>query len=121
MPYEIKYDDELKCLMCRMFGKINFNIMPAFAVDLDAFLSKHDCQWLFNDVSEADMCLSTMELYEIPNLVAQYDRIKSCKRAIVIADNMAESQFFEDTSVNRAQNIKIFKDVDEAKQWLFSD
>jgi hypothetical protein len=34
---------------------------------------------------------------------------------------MKDFQFYEDVMTNRGQEIKIFYDADEAKQWLFEN
>ena len=121
MPYEIKYDSEGNCLMCRMFGEITYSILPTFASDADDLLGKHDCHLLLNDLREADLQLSTLDLHEIPKLLSQFDHIAFCKRALVVSGNMDDYQFFETVSVNRGDNVKIFRSFDEAEQWLFDN
>jgi hypothetical protein len=40
------------------------------------------------------------------------------KRAVVVAKDIRDFQFYETVTIDSGQNIKLFQDMDEAKKWL---
>ncbi len=118
MPYKIKYDPDIECMMCRMFGELQASELPGFAADMVALLDKHNCARVLNDVREVDLRLSTVDFYKVPSLVQKAGLKPTVKRAIVFAKDAKDYGFFETVSVNRGQFVRVFTDFDKAVTWL---
>ena len=118
MPYKIKYDADTKCMMCRMFGQLHSSDLPGFASESSAFLKQHNCGLILNDLREVDLHLSTIDLYNIPKLVAGAGIKHNTKRAIVFSKDAEDYQFLETVSVNCEQFVRVFTDFDEALTWF---
>ncbi|MFC1795063.1 hypothetical protein ACFL3Q_15940 [Planctomycetota bacterium] len=118
MPYEIAYDMEADCMMCRMFCKIDTPLVKAFTSDVVSLMDKHQCTRILNDLREADLSLSTFEIYDIPRLVTETSLKNWFPKALVVSKELDDYLFFESVSHNSGQNVKVFRDIDEAKSWL---
>ncbi len=118
MPYEIKYDADLECMMCRVFGELQASELPGFAADVIALLDKHNCVRVLNDLRKVDLRLSTMAIYNIPELVAGAGLQPNVKRAIVFRKDAEDYEFFETVSINQGQFVRVFTDFDKALTWL---
>jgi len=101
-----------------MFGPLNAAELPKFASDASAFLHEHGCTRILNDLREVDLELSTVDIYDIPNLVAGSGIERSVKRAVVFSRDVGDYQFFETVSVNQGQFVRVFEDFDVAVTWL---
>jgi len=121
MSFEIKYDGDFSCLMCRMTGKIDLQLIEEFLVKLTPMMKNHKCSRILNDARSAELVLSSVDIYNIPKLFAQSGIDISVKRALVIADLKELHFFLETVSKNRSQNVKIFTDYDEALKWVTAD
>ena len=121
MPHEIKYDADTECLMCRMFGEFHTSELPKFASEVVALLNKHSCARILSDLREADLCLSTLDLYAIPGLVTKAGVKQNVKRAIVFSKDVKDYRLLETVSHNRGQFVRVFTDFDEARTWIKGD
>ncbi len=71
MPFEIKYDSENDCMICKMIGKIDQQLINDFASNLSSLMEQHQCTRMINDIRDAEFALSNVEIYNIPKLVSQ--------------------------------------------------
>ena len=121
MPYEIKYDADTECLICHMFEEFHASELPEFASEVVALLDKHSCVRILSDLREVDLRLSTIDLYNIPKLVAEAGVKHNVKRAIVFSKDAEDYKFLETVSDNRGQFVRVFTDFDEAQTWIKGD
>ena len=83
----------------------------------------HDCFFVLNDMREATVKLSMLEIYELPKTLRDIFassglNVYKVKQALVITKDLKEHKFFETVTLNRSQSIKYFVDMDEARKWL---
>jgi len=86
-------------------------------------VKEQNCFFILNDLREATVELSTMEIYELPKMIldtfaSSRLSVYRLKRAFVAAKEWADSKFFETVTLNRGQSVKFFVDIDEARKWL---
>jgi hypothetical protein len=65
-----------------------------------------------------------IELYELPKIILDTFASSGLKahrlrRALVASKEVKDFQFFENVTVNRGLNTKVFYDIVEAKKWLY--
>jgi hypothetical protein len=118
MPYEIEYDTDSACMMCRMAGKIDQQLVRDFLAELVTLVEKHRCTRTLNDLREADLALSMLDIYGIPKLISQAGLGPTTKRAVVVSASRDDYHFFETVSVNLGQYVRVFTDFDKALKWV---
>ena len=121
MPYEIKYDTNSACVMCKMTGKIDLQIVNDFILEVIPFLEKKRSECVLNDLRGANLNLSTSDIYTIPKLLAQAGLGFTVRRAVVFNTKPDDFAFFETVSVNQAQQVRVFINFNEAIQWLMPE
>jgi hypothetical protein len=65
-------------------------------------LSAHNCLRLLNDMRQASLRLSTVDLYELPAWIEEAGVNRACKRALVVARDFNDYKFYETVSRNQA-------------------
>ncbi len=120
MSYTIRYDPENDCIMASMEGDMDLNKLKEFAKIAIQEIEKNNCNKVFNDVRDIHLQLSLTDIYDLPNMILAAGLKRSCKRALVVANDFNDIAFFETVSLNQAQYVKIFRDPDDAIRWLKS-
>lgn len=118
MRYEIQYDADRNCLLIHIQGTMEASELPGLASDLVALTERHKCERLLNDIREVELRLSTLDIYDIPELAIESGLSPRVRRALLVTSDQKESAFFETVSMNRGQNVRVFTDFDEAMSWL---
>ena len=123
MPFECEYDAQTDSLMVKMIGKIDMQTIQALMSEVISASDKHNPTCILKDAREAKPSLGTFDLYEIPRLLDRYIERSHpffrMRRAIVIAEQQEDYEFFSTVSANVGQRVRIFTDINEAKKWLF--
>ena len=119
MKYEVKFDQDLNCIMARIDGEIIKSELKKMAADISELSKKHNCIRLLNDVRNAKLTfLSTTDLYEIPRLLIEWGLPMNLERAVIANKEIVDYHFFETASKNIGQNIRIFTNEDDVNKWL---
>ncbi|MBX2990372.1 MAG: hypothetical protein KF749_04290 [Bacteroidetes bacterium] len=128
MPYRISYNPETGFVEAKVQGAISFNeIKEIYSKYVQTTMENESFLYLA-DYREAILDLSTMELYDLPTILADIVaplgiNVHKLRRAVVIAKGLKDKRlgdyrFYETVTLNRWQHTKLFEDLDEAKQWL---
>lgn len=123
MPYTITHNPDLHIIEIRYQGDLVLQELREMFSDAAQLVKKHECPFFLSNFLEVTMKLSTAEIYEIPNILsdtftASGLSIHKIKRALVVSKDLKEFGFFEIVTSNRGQNVKIFDNIAEAKEWL---
>lgn len=121
MGYELSYDAEKKIIRGRVLGELNPSLVKNMAVDLEKLGRKHKCPRLLNDLREAVISKSLLDIYSMPRVVEQAGMQKSFRRAIVVNPPVNDYRFLEIVSVNEGQEVRVFSDPEEALRWLVAE
>ena len=92
-------------------------------VDVVQMAKDRGCFRILNDMREAKLKLSMLELYNLPKVLSEIAataglQVYQFKRALITRDDAKLLPFFENVSRNRLQNVRLFHDVESARQWL---
>jgi hypothetical protein len=121
MPYVLSYDPEADCI----FGSITGNLDPALVREyirkMAALAKEKHCLRTLTDLRDAESKLSVLEIDDIPAFAAEVGLDRSVRRALVIAADSDNYSFYRASSAIRGQNVRIFRDMDSAKAWLYED
>ena len=120
MEYELEYDEALGVIVGRLHGELDAAGARRVASDLAQLVRKHDCRLFLNDLRDANITRSTLEIYSIPRVVKDVGVPGGMRRALVVGGITEDFEFLETASLNAGNLIKLFTDPDEALAWLRS-
>lgn len=118
MEYDLEYDEGLGVIVGRLHGELDAAGARSMASDLVQLVREHDCQLFLNDLRDANITRSTLEIYSIPRVVKEVGVPGGMRRALVVGGITDDFDFFETASLNAGNLIKLFTDPDEALAWL---
>jgi hypothetical protein len=123
MTHTVAYNSELHILELKVQGNLLLPEVRQIISESVQLVKKHNCFLALSDYREATLKLSTLEIYEIPKIIEEIFTASGLpaykvKRALVVAKDLEDFKFFENITVNRMQNAKLFQEFDEAKKWL---
>src|SRR2546422_10482548 len=99
------------------------SVARAAATEVVRIAKEQNCNLILGDYREASLRLSTMEIYKLPDMISEIAAAAGLdanrfKRAAIIANDFSDFSFFETVTVNALQKVKLFRAVDEAREWL---
>jgi hypothetical protein len=118
MTFNVYYYKEHDCVVGVFKGKFDQDTANTFLREVLKIASEHGCKRFFSDMREAELALSTVEWFGLLELLDTIGFDRSWKRAIVVARDLETYRFFEVAALNRGYRIKIFTDLNDAKNWL---
>lgn len=123
MSLSLAYDAEANWIVVRGEGLIRLRELQVIMPDVAIQLKAQDCFQVLVDFREATLKLSILDLYAVPRLVLDLANtfgrpVHNFQRAVVVRAATDYSAFFETVSRMNGQNVKVFDDIELAKQWL---
>jgi hypothetical protein len=123
MPHTIQYNATAGVVEAIFQGNLTLNEAKNYINEVTQICKEHDCLLILNDYREATLNLSTMEIHGLPQIISERFTLTKhfayqLKRAIVVARDLNDWNFFENVTINSGQTVKVFYDMDEAKKWL---
>ena len=120
MPFTINYDKEMDCIFIKVNGQFDLSLLKMLASEVAKVVEKHGCRRIFNELRYATLG-DILDTYHMPNTARETGIENRCKRALIVKEIPSEFDFLETVFVNRGHQVKMFIDVDIAKQWLLND
>jgi hypothetical protein len=123
MPHAISYNSEAGIIEIRVQGDFFLSEAKEMISEAMEVAKEQNCFLLLCDLQAAIVKLSTLEIHQLPKVVSDKSatlgfHAHKLKRALVATHDLQDYDFFETVTVNRGQNAKVFRDVDQAKKWL---
>jgi hypothetical protein len=127
MTYEVIYDPEEDYVHGRIEGQVDLALAHEYVKEIIRQLRAHHCLRFLNDMRQAWDKLSTVDIYNLPAWIEEAGMDRSCKRALLVARDFDDYQFYETVSRNHGQLVEvfadpgqtaIFRDIAEARAWL---
>ncbi len=131
MAYEVVYHAEEDCVIARIEGVVDLDMVHEYACEIIRQLSAHHCRRLLNDVRKASIRLSTADIYDLPawieEALEEAGMNRGFKRALVVARDFNDYKFYETVSRNHGHLLEvfadanathIFRDLTKAHEWL---
>ena len=118
MGFDVRFDEDHKCVMGTFVGEMDRTSVKAYARELVKVALQHDCKSLLNDMRAAILTFSTSDLHELPKMMSDIGIDTTWRRAIVASEQLQDYHFFETTAVNRGNTARIFTNPNEAMDWL---
>lgn len=118
MAFEVRYDEGNDCLICRYSGRLDRDSLQPYADKILRAAAEHACRRLLNDLREADVDLSTVDVFHLPGVPEAAGLGHSWKRAVVADEQLEDLRLYKTVAQNRGYRVRTFGDVDEAMEWL---
>ena len=123
MSHQVTYNPDSRLIESNVQGDLSLEEAKQLIAEIGVTAKENNCFLCLSDYREATMNLSTVEIYEIPGILAgslasMGVDAQKFKRAIVVGRSLEDFHFYETVSLNTGQNIKLFLDMDEARKWL---
>jgi len=125
MSHTMTYNAELQIIELTVQGNVAWAEALEMISESAQLIQKSNCFRVLSNYSEATVQLSTVEIYRLPQILSETLAslgiwVHQVKRALVVAKDLQDFQFFDTVSSNRFQKTKIFRDLTEAKNWLLA-
>ena len=124
MSHIILYTSELHVVESKVQGELTLDEVKEIITEIAIITKEKACMLILSDYREVTLRLSMLQLYDLPkiteNIFASSGlNIFGCKRALVAAEGLKDYSFYENVMVNRGQKVRVFTNIDKAKEWLF--
>lgn len=121
----VKYDPQDHLIRIELHEKLDKSMIAILSSETALLAREHDCYLALTDAREASSGLSTLEIYGLPELIMEIFEetgisVYKFKRALVVDKNIDDFTFFETVSRNRGHNVTMFRNIDEAIEWLLA-
>jgi hypothetical protein len=127
VAFSVTFDEEAGFIHAVYDGKLDMPGIRSLLGAVGLAVKEHDCYLVLSDYSRATLAISIADFYEMPKLILQRGKemgvsAGKVKRALVIPAVAYENfRFFETVSLNNSQTVRIFTEVDQAREWLLGE
>lgn len=126
MTHSITYNTKDKIIETIIQGELFENEAEEIIAGIVQLAVEKSCFLCFTDYREANLQLSTIQLHKIPERISEAAYALNIhpakfKRAVVVKKSKDGYRFFETVTLNSGQNIKMFDNVEKAKEWLLGN
>ena len=123
MSHTVTYNPETHIVETKAHGNLTLDEAKELISDIGQACVENNCFLCPSDYRDVTLKLSTLDIYSIPHILSETLAsmglpANKVKRAVVVAKDTRDFEFFETVTINNGQNIKLFQDIDEAKKWL---
>ncbi len=118
MSFKVNYDPEGNFVTGTISGKVDTEVVREYADEVTSKALQHDCKKFLNDMTNAEITLSTTEIFTLSKVFEKKGIDMSWRRAIVVSKQLDDYQFFETVAFNQAYSVRVFTDRAAAKDWL---
>ncbi len=121
MSHIIRYNESGHYILLVVTGRFTIADLKHIAPKVAAVSGKKGCFRVLIDMRAAGVDLSFMDVFNGPRFIDEAGISRRTKRALVVPASFAEADFLETVSRNQGQNLKVFRDPEEALDWLLGD
>jgi hypothetical protein len=123
MTHRVAYNPELGVIETIAQGTLTLSEAKEIISEIAYIAIEKNCFLCLSDYREATMDMSTLQIHDVPKVLSKLVTSlglhpSQFRRAIVAEKGFQDYHFFETVTLNAAQNIRLFQDMDEAKKWL---
>lgn len=127
MAYRVRYRGDEHFVDAAIGGEVDLLRVHRYAREIIAQLSAHHCLRLLNDMRKASVKIPTVDIYDLPAWIEDAGMDRRCKRALLVARDFRDYEFFETVARNHGHLVEvftnatttgIFRDRAAAYEWL---
>lgn len=115
--FETTYSPERRVIIVR-FNEFSKRALHDYCQAIVQQSREHNCKNILLDASGRKLCLSAVEIYQLPSILSEYGIDHNFWHAILADQNQPEYKFFETVAFNRSYRVRVFHDQKSALDWL---
>lgn len=119
MNLDITYNQQYDYIHVVTTGTIDDFAVSKVAHAIAKAIDENHCKRILNDMRDTKINLETVSIYNTPKIIQEVG-YTTARRALVYSGDSNDFNFFETVSKNQGQNVRVFTDVKEARQWLLA-
>jgi hypothetical protein len=119
VSHSVEYDSATGCLHIRISGRLDIVGARAAFQDIFARAHEHGCRCMLTDLRGTEIGLDKVDLFDIATHFSKHAGPGLSRRAIVADAAPDLTRFYETANANRGQHVRVFRDLDSARNWLF--
>jgi len=121
MAFTVYYDDDLKCIVGFFVGRLDLESSQEYIQEVLRVLAERNCNHFLSDLREAELALSTAQIYDLPETLDALGLHHCMRRAILVRRRTPDMDFYETTSINRGYQVRVFDRQESAVEWLHAE
>ena len=119
MPVNVKIIHTKDFIKTTATGVLDFEASKQSILDIASQITQPGEYDVLMDNRAAEATLSTTDLYELGQSLAEHPALHQSKMGILVPERaMEQAAFFENVAANRGVRIKAFTNFEEAITWL---
>lgn len=118
MNFSLHYDAEMDIIRGCVWGALDLEGVRNMAGAVGTLAARTGCRKLLNDLRDATITASTMEIYMLPRVVEGEGLSLGVKRALLVRYSPEEFRFLETVFINNGQQVCLFREEHDAMRWL---
>lgn len=123
MAYTVEYDPEENMVIAKVMGKVGLPDLLECLTNILRVAKQENCIYILTDLHEATLEVSVSQIFSLSDTIGgmakeQGMAVHAFKRVFIAAKGQDILELYENASLNRNHNTKLFYDIEEAKSWL---
>lgn len=123
MPVTVEYVPQTKSVVIVATGAITPDELGCQSPSTIELLHQHDATRMLVDYRDAQIDVSTMDVYALPDRYDALGLSRKVRIAVVLPRDLENQElfdFYEDVTHNRGFLTRLFRSAEEAQRWLES-
>lgn len=123
MPVTVEYLPKKETVVVVATGAITADELGCQSPHTIELLRQHDALRMLVDYRDAQIGVSTMDVYALPDRYDALGLSRKVRIAVVLPRDLENQElfdFYEDVTHNRGFNTRLFRSAGEAQRWLES-
>ena len=123
MKWSLEYLEQDEIVSATTSGTFKINDIHQLTKEILAFGAERNAYKYLVDDSQIDLQISTLEIDDLPSIFKKFGLTEQDKFALVYKPSLGKENnynFFKSTSGIQGLQVKVFTDIEQAKQWLCS-
>ena len=123
MSYTVEYDPEENMVIAKVMGKVGLPDLLECLTNILRVAKQENCIYILTDLHEATLEVSVSQIFSLSDTIGgmakeQGMAVHAFKRVFIAAKGQDILELYENASLNRNHNTKLFYNIEEAKSWL---
>jgi hypothetical protein len=119
MAFTVRYNEERNCITVVVEGELDLTLLQNMAAEVGKMVKQKGCSCILNDLRNARPAKRALDIYNMPESARRAGVTQGFKRALVVGDRGPDFYFLETVFINQGHQVKMFVDIEDAKEWLF--
>jgi hypothetical protein len=123
MTHTVTYNPDPGVIHTIAQGKLTLSEAKEIITEIAQLAIEKNCFLCLSDYRQVTMEMTTLQIHDLPKILSTIVaslglRPSQFRRAIIAEKDSKDYLFFETVTLNNAQQVRLFQDVEEAKKWL---